>query len=589
LSRPVVRALLASAAVAAAIALAGCYADGIVPSGRAMAPLSEKTLALMSDKNMDKESPILVRIFKEEAELELWKKNRDGQYALLKTYPICRWSGDLGPKKKEGDRQAPEGFYTITPAQMNPNSNYYLAFNTGYPNAYDRAWGRTGSELMVHGDCSSRGCYAMTDEQIQEIYALARESFFGGQKAFQFEAFPFRMTALNMAKHRNNPNFAFWKMLKEGYDNFEATRQDPQVAVCDKRYVFDAAPPDGAKGPLHFNARGKCPVYRLDPTVADAVLDYRRQEQVKMANYIAIHVATVAPHVGDGGMNPVFAAAGTGADVDNSGRYSVASANGTPAPLSHVPGALPHVPNPPGTTIPKVGKPATAAAPTPESQPQPKSAPVAVASVRIPEPAPLPKEGRAPEPQQQTNIANLFGNLFKQNSQAAPAPTQVASAPPPAVVEPSEPVALRADNTGNAAMAAKPQHAEPKTRVASAPPVSLQPPKVTQQAAPKPQQVAAQRKPDSIWDRPKPKSVWDQPKAEPKPEHKSEPPKPRAVAKAEPAAKPRVTTAAAKQKAPAPTAAPEPEIRTAYAPTRGNGLLAGAQPVVPAGTFSNLR
>ena len=102
--------------------------------------------------------------------------DRDGQYALLKTYPICRWSGDLGPKKKEGDRQAPEGFYTITPGQMNPNSNYYLAFNTGYPNAYDRAWGRTGSELMVHGDCSSRGCYAMTDEQIQEIYALARDS-----------------------------------------------------------------------------------------------------------------------------------------------------------------------------------------------------------------------------------------------------------------------------------------------------------------------------------------------------------------------------------------------------------------------------
>ena len=174
MSQPVVRALLASAAIAAAIALAGCDADGIVPNGRAMAPLSQKTLALMTDKNMDKEFPILVRIFKEEAELELWKKNRDGQYSLLKTYPICRWSGDLGPKKKEGDRQAPEGFYTITPAQMNPNSNYYLAFNTGYPNTYDRAWGRTGSELMVHGDCSSRGCYAMTDEQIQEIYAPVR-------------------------------------------------------------------------------------------------------------------------------------------------------------------------------------------------------------------------------------------------------------------------------------------------------------------------------------------------------------------------------------------------------------------------------
>ncbi len=204
MNRPFVRALLVSAAVAAALALAGCDPQDVTPTGRSLAPLSEKMLADIAAKHMDKGSPILVRLFKEESELEVWKKNRDGQYALLKTYPICRWSGDLGPKIKEGDRQAPEGFYTITPGQMNPNSNYYLAFNTGYPNAFDRAWDRTGSELMVHGDCSSRGCYAMTDEQIQEIYALARESFFGGQKDFQFEAFPFRMTAMNMARHRNN-------------------------------------------------------------------------------------------------------------------------------------------------------------------------------------------------------------------------------------------------------------------------------------------------------------------------------------------------------------------------------------------------
>ena len=131
-----------------------------------MAPLSEKMVSDIEQKKMDKDSPILVRLFKEEAELEVWKKDRNGEFALLNTYPICRWSGDLGPKIKEGDRQAPEGFYTITPGQMNPNSNYYLAFNTGYPNTFDRAWGRTGSELMVHGDCSSRGCYAMTDEQI---------------------------------------------------------------------------------------------------------------------------------------------------------------------------------------------------------------------------------------------------------------------------------------------------------------------------------------------------------------------------------------------------------------------------------------
>ena len=140
-----------------------------------MQPLSERMIAEIERRNMEKESPILVRIFKQESELEVWKEDKSGSYALLKTYPICRWSGELGPKVKEGDRQAPEGFYTITPGLMNPNSSYYLAINMGFPNAYDRANGRSGAFLMIHGDCSSRGCYAMTDEQIAEIYALARE------------------------------------------------------------------------------------------------------------------------------------------------------------------------------------------------------------------------------------------------------------------------------------------------------------------------------------------------------------------------------------------------------------------------------
>jgi murein L,D-transpeptidase YafK len=362
--------------MAAAVVLAGCNQDNIIPTGRAAAPLSDKTVALISSKNMDKASPILVRVFKEEAELEVWKQSRDGQYELLKTYPICKWSGDLGPKKKEGDRQAPEGFYTITPGQMNPNSNYYLAFNTGYPNTYDRSHGYTGSELMVHGDCSSRGCYAMTDEQIQEIYALARESFFGGQRAFQFQAYPFRMTAMNMAKHRNNPNFAFWRMLKEGYDNFEATRVEPKVAVCEQRYVFN---PD-ADGTA-FNPRGKCPAYHLDQNVAAAVLDYRRNEEHKMASYIAQNMPTAPAHVGDGGMNPVFASAeqATQQIVDKSGRL---------IEIVKAPGALPHVPNPPGTTIPRPPAETQVAAARPASpawQPAQASQPVATRMAEKPE------------------------------------------------------------------------------------------------------------------------------------------------------------------------------------------------------------
>ena len=130
----------------------------------------------------------------------------------------------LGPKFQQGDRQAPEGFYTITPDLMNPNSSAYLAINTGFPNAYDQANGRTGQFLMIHGDCSSAGCYAMTDEQIAGIYTLAREAFFGGQRSFQVQAYPFRMTPLNMARNRNSPHMAFWRMLKQGYDHFE-TRQ----------------------------------------------------------------------------------------------------------------------------------------------------------------------------------------------------------------------------------------------------------------------------------------------------------------------------------------------------------------------------
>ena len=191
---------MTSAALAAGVSLAGCNSDeSRSPTKPSQPPIPESARRNVQ-KNMDLESPILVRLFKQEAELEVWKQDRSGRFALLKTYPICRWSGDLGPKVKEGDRQAPEGFYTITPAQMNPHSAFYLSFNTGFPNAYDRALGRTGSELMVHGDCSSRGCYAMTDEQIAEIYSLGRESFFGGQKSFQFQAYPFRMTAINMAR-----------------------------------------------------------------------------------------------------------------------------------------------------------------------------------------------------------------------------------------------------------------------------------------------------------------------------------------------------------------------------------------------------
>jgi murein L,D-transpeptidase YafK len=303
--RGFVRTLTASAAVAITVALAGCQTDELAQiPGRAMQPLSRDLQALVDKKNMSVESPILVRIFKEESELEVWKKDSSGQFALLKTYPICRWSGDLGPKVKQGDRQAPEGYYTITPGQMNPNSKYYLAFNLGFPNAYDKAHGYSGAFLMVHGDCSSSGCYSMSDDQMAEIYALGREAFLGGQKAFQVQAYPFRMTALNMARHRNSPHMAFWRMLKEGNDHFEVTRQEPKVDVCNARYVYNATPVSGV-----FSARGTCPSYRVPEEIAAAVKEKREQDDQQLAALVNRGVQTAAATMdADGGMHPVFVA-----------------------------------------------------------------------------------------------------------------------------------------------------------------------------------------------------------------------------------------------------------------------------------------
>ena len=188
---PSVRIAMTSAVLAGALALAGCYGEeGYQLPTRAMKELSPEMLTLLNQKNMPKDSPVLVRVFKEESELEVWKQDTTGQYQLLKVYPICRWSGELGPKKVQGDRQAPEGFYSITPGLINPNSNYYLAINMGFPNAYDKANNYSGAFLMIHGDCSSAGCYAMTDEQIGEIYSLARKSFLGGQKEIPNSGLP---------------------------------------------------------------------------------------------------------------------------------------------------------------------------------------------------------------------------------------------------------------------------------------------------------------------------------------------------------------------------------------------------------------
>jgi murein L,D-transpeptidase YafK len=377
------RALAASAVLAAALTLGGCFAeDGYDIPSRAEKELSPEMVALLQKKNMPQDSPLLVRIFKEESELEVWKQDTSGRYALLKVYPICRWSGDLGPKVKEGDRQAPEGFYPITPGLMNPNSSYYLAINTGFPNAYDRANNRHGAFLMIHGDCSSRGCYAMTDEEIGEIYSLARESFAGGQKEIQIQAYPFHMTPANMARHRNSPNLAFWQMIKQGNDDFEVSHLEPKVDVCERHYVFDAAPPDGSTKPLVFNPTGRCPKYQVDPTIASAVAAKQQKDEAQYTELVRANVAVAPLDTGtDGGMNRVFVAKldDESYTYDNNGHIHV-----PPQQAGRLPPALSPPPGSESDTSPAIAE--------------------------------------APQ-QPGTQIPNAFGNLFASSAAAAPAPS----------------------------------------------------------------------------------------------------------------------------------------------------------------------
>lgn len=247
-------AIRAAALLLVTVMLAAC--GPFTGDNRSMVPLSKATLDRLAEIGSSPADPMLIRVYKESSELEVWKRTRTGSYALFKTYAICKWSGTLGPKIQEGDYQSPEGFYDVTPALLNPQSSYYLSFNVGFPNKFDQAWGRTGSYLMIHGDCKSVGCYAVTDDGIKEIYALARETFKGGNRSFQLQLLPFRMNDANLARHAGSPNSPFWVNLKQGTDLFDTNGVPPNWDVCERRYVFNRNDP--ATQPL--DPLGACPV-----------------------------------------------------------------------------------------------------------------------------------------------------------------------------------------------------------------------------------------------------------------------------------------------------------------------------------------
>ena len=186
-----------------------------------------------------------VRILKRERLLEVWLSHAGARFEQFRAYPICAMSGDLGPKLQEGDRQAPEGFYRVGLSQLNPGSRHHLAFNLGFPNAFDRSLGRTGSALMVHGGCSSVGCYAITDAAVDEVYAMVEAALVAGQPAVDVHAFPFRLDGQSLAEMSGHPALDFWRNLKSGYDLFESEGRPPAVATCGGQYRFAA----DAEGP----------------------------------------------------------------------------------------------------------------------------------------------------------------------------------------------------------------------------------------------------------------------------------------------------------------------------------------------------
>ena len=298
MTRLLVRTLSTAAVM---LGLAGCQDQAGRYPARAYAPIPGETLSLMRAKGTDRNAPVLLRAYKKESEIELWKQTSSGDYVHVKTYPICRWSGQLGPKTKEGDRQVPEGFYAVTASQMNPNSAYWLSFNVGYPNPFERALGRNGGDIMVHGTCSSRGCFAMTNEQIEEIYAVMREAFNGGQKGVQFQSYPFRMTAENLAKFRHDPNIAYWKNLKQGSDHFEVTKREPQVAWCGNRYVFNASADNGRLEPTTA-----CPSLKTDPVIAQAVAAKAREDDAKVAELVQKGAPAIRVQYADGSQHMSF-------------------------------------------------------------------------------------------------------------------------------------------------------------------------------------------------------------------------------------------------------------------------------------------
>jgi len=180
---------------------------------------------------------IYIRAFKHNEILEIWLKSKSAkEYVLFKAYEICSSSGVLGPKRKQGDGQVPEGFYNVS--VFNPYSNYHLSLGVSYPNASDKIIGKgnLGGDIMIHGNCVTIGCIPLTDNIIKEVYVLAVEAKNSGQQTIPIHIFPCKMDKkgmdflINEYEGKNNL-ISFWKNLKVVYDYFENNKKIPKINV----------------------------------------------------------------------------------------------------------------------------------------------------------------------------------------------------------------------------------------------------------------------------------------------------------------------------------------------------------------------
>lgn len=209
---------------------------------------------------------MFMRIFKRERSLEVWvRPEGTDQFALLKTYGICALAGELGPKRRQGDNQVPEGFYFID--FFNPRSDFHLSLHVDYPNRRDRAVGgegiNLGGDIYIHGGCSSEGCLALTDDGIREVYWMSVEARAAGQRRIPVHIFPARLENRDFELLQQNfghrPDLSrFWATLKPGYDYFEQNRRLPAVAVEQGEYVVNGAALDGPR-PLGAPERAAAP------------------------------------------------------------------------------------------------------------------------------------------------------------------------------------------------------------------------------------------------------------------------------------------------------------------------------------------